>query len=180
MKLKRKLCIEMMGLIFLALIFINIKILHEFERIDKEAVKLDVCPYCKQEITDTLISTNLESFKPMSIKENIQHIDQQIEMANILLKKSIKNIKIKEGILINKKKYVENINSKIRHIKDLLIESELIPDTSELRKKIEFEDKIKNLEAIRESFHKKFKKMQQLIRKYQVDLNKLDKFYKKK
>lgn len=131
----------------------------------EDVIDFDKCPVCLQTISRTLLDPEIE-FKPMTIDENINYLEQQRENATLLLKKTIETSIVKESLIEKYDEEVNDLRKKIREINNILIEPERIPDLSKYKEKISHEEKLKKINNILKEFDDQYEVLMEIIDEY--------------
>lgn len=147
---------------------IDIQKLNSFNKIEPGSIDFTRCPYCNQEISDVLIEGEKPNFQAMSIEENIKAIEQQIKTAQLLLKKSKGDVDLRGLIVFNQNKNVETIRTQIRGIENQLVESTKLPDITDLRKKVELENRLVELQRLSRTYDGFIKEIKSIIKNYSL------------
>lgn len=140
----------------------DIKRLRDFGAEAGLTIAQDQCPTCHQNVLDSLIP---QDSPVMNLDENIRFLSAELEAASSLAEAGSERIGRLKGSVETKSKEVQNLREIIRGLrKDLLKGSGL--SYAAIREQVQLEEKIKELESLREEFEDVVNNLIELAKKW--------------
>lgn len=120
-----------------------------------------ICPTCHQEIPDTFLDTGRKAV-PMSVEQNIQFLDEQLQLFHAVLTNARQSIEANEVEVHAHRAEIENLRQRIRSLRETVVSPGSTPSIDAIAERFRLEQRISSLEYVLTSFEDSMAEFAQL------------------